>query len=555
MNSKEYWRKREDEALTKYKKSEAEYDKEIERIYADMLDRCNEQINAFYGKYAKAEGISIAEAKKRVKTADIKEYERKAAKYVRDAELDRKANGGKTNKKGYYFSPKAEEEMRLYNTMMKINRLEMLKANIGLETIRGHDELDKFMGEILQGRTQEELERQAGILGKSVKNSAKYAHTIPNASFHNATFSDRIWQYQDLMREDLSKILSRGLIQGKNPRAIAKDLRKYWYGNDPKTKGGAVYCMERLMRTEMARVQTEAQKQSFERNGFEQYEFIANSDCCDICKSLDGKHFKVKDMMPGENAAPVHPHCRCSVAAYSDDAEYEAWLDYVSNGGTTDEWEKFKHSKIRYTPAKGSQNFKPIVYDGTDTVSTSYKDLPCSATKVVGFDNDLYISDKLKLKPKQVNYVNARINKAVSLVGAKSTYTKPRIIICDSSELPSKTIAAYTAKDNTLRLSSIITSKSGVLSLPKDGACYDNHNSVYVHEMLHWSDAQEYIRTHGTTNGYLEANIKTGKKHIDKLLKNGYNIDDFSGYAKNMLDIERYDEVWTEYRTEQILKE
>ena len=354
MNSKEYWRKRENEALAKYKKSEAEYDKEIERIYADMLDRCNEQINAFYGKYASKEGISIAEAKKRVRELDIKEYERKAAKYVRDAELDRKANGGKTNKKGYYFSPKAEEEMRLYNATMKINRLEMLKANIGLETIKGHDELDKFMSEILKGRTREELERQAGILGKSVKNSAKYAHTIPNGSFHNASFSDRIWQYQNLMREDLSKILSSGLIQGKNPRAIARDLKKYWYGNDPKTKGGAVYCMERLMRTEMARVQTEAQKQSFERNGFDEYEFIANSDCCDICKSLDGKHFKVSKMMPGENAAPLHPHCRCSVAAYSDDEEYEAWLDYLDKGGTTEEYNKLKAKGALTNIAKGA---------------------------------------------------------------------------------------------------------------------------------------------------------------------------------------------------------
>ena len=77
--NRKYWRDREDEALAKYKKSEAEYDKEIERIYADMLDNCNAQINTFYGKYAKAEGISRAEAKKRVKTADIKEFERKAA--------------------------------------------------------------------------------------------------------------------------------------------------------------------------------------------------------------------------------------------------------------------------------------------------------------------------------------------------------------------------------------------------------------------------------------------------------------------------------------------
>lgn len=335
MDSKTYWRKREEEALAKYQKSEAEYDKEIERIYADMLDSCQREINAFYGKYADKEGITLAEAKKRVKTADIKEFERKAAKYVRDASLDRKANGGKTNKTGYYFSPKANEEMRLYNLTMKVNRLEMLKANIGIELIKGHDELDKFMGEILQGRTEEELKRQAGILGKTIRNNAQLAHAIPNASFHNATFSDRIWQYQDLMREDLSKILSRGLIQGKNPRAIAKELSKYWYGNDPKTGGGAVYCMERLMRTELARVQTEAQKQSFEKNGFKEYMFIANSNCCSICKEKDGKPFKVSKMMPGENAAPIHPHCRCSTAAYEDSEAYEEWLSFLEKGGTT----------------------------------------------------------------------------------------------------------------------------------------------------------------------------------------------------------------------------
>lgn len=106
--------------------------------------------------------------------------------------IDRKANDGKTNYKGYYFSDKANEEMRLYNLTMKVNRLEMLKANIGLEMIKGHAELETFMGEILQGRTEEELKRQAGILGNTIKDNAKLAHTIPNASFHNATFSDRI---------------------------------------------------------------------------------------------------------------------------------------------------------------------------------------------------------------------------------------------------------------------------------------------------------------------------------------------------------------------------
>lgn len=316
MNSSDYWRKREDEALKYYQKQEAEYDKEIRRIYQSQLDAIQKEIDSFYGKYASKEGITLAEAKKRVSKADVEAYERKAAKYVKDKD----------------FSSRANEEMRLYNATMRINRLEILKANIGLELISGHDELQKFMGDILKGRTAEELKRQAGILGKTVRNNAQKANAIPNASFHNATFSDRIWMYQDLLKSDLSKLLQSGLIQGKNPRTLARELRK----NFDVSASNA----ERLMRTEMARVQTEAQKQSFISNGFEEYEFIANSGCCDVCQGLNGKHFKVEKMMPGENAAPMHPRCRCSTAAYEDSEEYNAWLDYLDKGGTSEEWNK-----------------------------------------------------------------------------------------------------------------------------------------------------------------------------------------------------------------------
>lgn len=318
MNSKDYWAKREAEQLKHYVTEEAEYDKQIKRIYTETLDNVQKEIDSFYGKYAAKEGITLAEAKKRVSQLDIAAYERKAKRYVKDKD----------------FSDKANEEMRLYNLTMKVNRLELLKANIGLELISGTEELNKYMEGILQGRTMEELQRQAGILGKTIKNNAAKANAIVNSSFHNATFSDRIWLYQDLLKNDLNGLLQSGLIQGKNPRLLARDIKKKF---DVST-----YNAESLMRTELARVQTEAQKQSFERNGFTEYEFIVNGGCCDICAALSGKHFKVAKMMPGENAPPMHPHCRCSTAAYEDSAEYNAWLDYLDKGGTTAEWEARK---------------------------------------------------------------------------------------------------------------------------------------------------------------------------------------------------------------------
>ncbi len=388
MNSQEYWAKREAEALKHYITNEKAYEAEIKRIYEKMLDECTDQIKAFYATYASKEGISLAEAKKRVSKADIAAYERKAKRYVKDKD----------------FSAKANEEMRLYNAMMKINRLEMLKANIGLELISGSDELDKFMGEILKGRTEEELKRQAGILGKTIKNNAQKAHAIVNGSFHSGTFSDRIWQYQDLMREELGALLQTGLIQGKNPRALTKDLKKYFTGKDG--TGGMRYCMERLMRTELARVQTEAQKQSFIRNGFEEYEFIVNGGCCPVCMALKGKHFKVEKMMPGENAPPMHPHCRCSTAAWSNRKEYDEWLDFLDKGGTTEEWEKLKTQKVNTSLTNNaSKSGKMNVDNKRLKISTQFFATIIPNEKMVDYAlNPLKAPDKAKAFKNALGY-------------------------------------------------------------------------------------------------------------------------------------------------------
>lgn len=281
------------------------------------------EINDFYVRYAKKEGISISEARKRVKKLDINAYAEKAKKYVKEKD----------------FSDEANEEMRLYNLTMKVNRLELLKAQIGLELVDNFNDLQKYFDEKLTKRTLDEFKRQAGILGKTLLDNEKAAHAVVNASFHNATFSDRIWLYQGLLKNDLYKLLQTGIVQGKNPRVLAAELVKKF--------DVSRYNAERLMRTELARVQTEAQRQSFERNGYDEYEYIAcgKSDVCDTCKALDGKHFKVKDMMVGENAPPMHPMCHCSVAAHMDRGEHEAWLDYLDKGGTTEEWNKRKGKK------------------------------------------------------------------------------------------------------------------------------------------------------------------------------------------------------------------
>lgn len=306
-SSLEYWKDREEVQRQKNITEENVYNKAISEIHSKMYESIRREIYDFYVKYAKDESISLADAKKRVSKFDVEAFAEKAAMYVNSKD----------------FSDKANQELRLYNLTMKINRLELLKSRIGIDMVGSYDELEKMFGDKLNDRILSEFERQAGILGRSVINPEKLAHSIVNASFHNATFSDRIWAHHDLLRSNLDSILRRALIQGLNPKSLTSKVMPLISDEVKKNKRASA---ETLLRTELCRVQTDAQMKSYERNGYDAYMNLAEPTACPQCKALDGKTFKLNEMAIGKKAPPMHPNCRCSTAAAVDDEEYERWF-------------------------------------------------------------------------------------------------------------------------------------------------------------------------------------------------------------------------------------
>lgn len=336
-NSRLYWLKREQRQRELYMKEEAQQEKELKRIYDEMYRWAEDEINRFYGKYADAEGIDITEAKKRVSQMDIEEYERLAKQYVKDRN----------------FSDRANAEMRLYNATMKINRLEMLKARIGLHLVGGINDIDKYYEQNITDRTRAEIERQAGILGDtvSVADTTKRANNIVNASFFNATYSDRIWSHQDRLRSMINIELQRGLIAGVGSREMARRIKREF--------DVSMSDAHRLMVTELRRVQTDVAMEQYKASGVERYVFLAvNPRACPICKALDGHDFAVSEAQPAKNAPPMHPRCHCTTAPYvpeppkpntpvSDVDEYDMWLEWLSQGHTTKEWDKMTDAQRR----------------------------------------------------------------------------------------------------------------------------------------------------------------------------------------------------------------
>ena len=152
---------------------------------------------------------------------------------------------------------------------------------------------------------------------------------------------------QVLFKSELDKQLQQGLIAGKHPQVLARDIRKAF--NVSRSDA------ERLMRTELARVQTDAQMRSFEENGFEWYMFLSlGSRACEVCRALNGKKFKVKDMLISENAPPMHPNCRCSTAGYVDREAYDKWID----SGAAKNDVSFKDFEYLHTAGSSSVTFE-----------------------------------------------------------------------------------------------------------------------------------------------------------------------------------------------------
>ena len=332
-NNRLYWEKREQKQRELYMMEEAQQQRELEKIYAEMYRHAEDEINRFYGKYADAEGIDITEAKKRVTQADIEAYEALAKEYVKNRD----------------FSERANAEMRLYNATMKINRLEMLKARIGVYLVAGINDIDQYYEKVITDRTRQEIERQAGILGEtvSVADTVKRAENIVNASFFNATYSERIWSHQDRLRSMINIELQKGLIAGIGSRQMASNIRKEY--------DVSLADAHRLMVTELRRVQTDVAMDSYKASGVQKYVYMAvNPRACPICREIDGNVYNVADAEPAKNAPPMHPRCHCTTAPYVDEDDYNAWLNYLNQGGRTSDWNNM-------SPAERQKWLTPVV--------------------------------------------------------------------------------------------------------------------------------------------------------------------------------------------------
>lgn len=390
-----YWYRRELENLEKYRLSELEYERQIDLYYKRMYDDISREIDSFYARYAEQNGITMAQAKKNVAKIDTESFSRKIKEMLNDKNL----------------SSEAKERLKLYNLTMKINRMELLKSTIGAEMVRYTEEARKQFEQNLSSRAQEEYRRQAGILGTSVSNDfvSAAAASIVNASYHNATWSERIWNSQDILKAEVDRELQRAIIQGLGSDELGRKLK----ANVSSRVNNAMSAIRTLFRTELARVQTDVQMNMYKENGYEEYVFIAVDRACPTCKALDGRHFKVKATESEAFRPPIHPNCRCSTAAYYgnrdgveevyDDGEDNAYrrtafntqedvkkyFDKITFLGCTNKTKRLILKEMEYMPIDDIKRLfqKPLVV--TKAIGSANKCRPFYAMNVISLKENV----------------------------------------------------------------------------------------------------------------------------------------------------------------------
>ena len=321
MSNKTYWNDR-DKARFEYIRQNLVDDKafnaSLEKYYQRTIDAINKDIQSELQSFATRDGVSLAEARKKVSKADVRQFEAEAKRVVKEADQMRK----KGKHVSYSdFSDEVNERMRLYNVTMRINRLEYLKSVIGVRLVELGVDINAELNVKLDEDTRKEFERQSGILaGVGMADAMDWwteenVQKIIMSNTRSANFSTRIWSNVDVLKSELEKQLSRVLIGGENPKATAKEFYKHMVKGVNNTRAAA----ERIARTESARCQTQATLESFKHYDVKYCRWIAEPRACVVCKEIASRSsgygrgvYPVKDVP----TLPQHPNCRCALSAY-----------------------------------------------------------------------------------------------------------------------------------------------------------------------------------------------------------------------------------------------
>lgn len=311
MRNEKYWVRRMQILEESLLDTGYEYVKNLEEQYDRAIRSVEKEIEAWYGRFAANQGITLAEAKKLLTTDELEEFRWDVNEYIRR---------GRENAVTKAWMKQLENA----SARVHVSRFESLKLHLQQQAEMLHaaqqETLNTALTEVYErGYYHTAFEIQKGIgVGWSLHGITEDAIRKVLSrpwTLDGKTFSDRIWANKETLVNSVTTELTQMLMRGSAPdKAIKAIVGRFGVS---KSQAG------RLVMTESAAFANEARRDCFKALDVEQYVIVETLDgeTCSLCGSLDGKVYPMSEYQIGVTAPPFHPWCRGTTAPYFADLE------------------------------------------------------------------------------------------------------------------------------------------------------------------------------------------------------------------------------------------
>lgn len=363
-----YWRKRAIELAEKQEQEDDDLCLRFHREYERILHELDKEISIFYARYAANESVSMADARRLLRDAELEDF-----RMSLDEFRDKALAGG------------FDKELEEVYLRSRISRLQALQTQIELRMM----ELFSSQRDVLRDHLQERytdtyyrtvyaVSQQADVASTFARIDPQTVEKILAVPWLGSEFSSRIWADKDKLLRELTQTLSRGLVRGDSLDRMTKEFAK--------RMGVSESRAATLIHTESAHIAAEAAEQGYRETGVQSYRFEAALDLktCAVCGALDQREFPLAEHETGINYPPLHPRCRCTTVPVTEfrigskraarnpatgkteyvekKLAYEEWRKkYVEENADKNEWEEYQRILGEKAP-KTLEEFRNIKY-------------------------------------------------------------------------------------------------------------------------------------------------------------------------------------------------
>lgn len=315
MASDQYWIRRNGQQLLNVLQDGEKLHKQLKADYDLAQRNILKEIEALYGRFAKDNAISQADALAVIKGQEFRQWRMSMEEYLEEIE--------KSGNQVLLF------ELNTLAMRARINRLEALEGEVVAQMAKLAQIQDEAVGTHLRDSLADTYYKSMyehyrygdrfvfDLMKKhNVALSKSNIEKVLALPWSGSNYSRDIWKREFMIATKARDMVTRNILEGKSLEVLSREMTEL-LGNDYK------HAARRLILTETAYVKGQGDLLTYDKLGVEEYEYLATLDnkTSKVCQDLDGEHFPISEAVPGVNYPPMHPHCRSTTIVYRKDKD------------------------------------------------------------------------------------------------------------------------------------------------------------------------------------------------------------------------------------------